>query len=356
MKKTQVALAALALVASTAALADVKMYGAADITVVNTKAGTVISPGDNVGSILGITAGEDLGGGLSVGANLELGYSPGDGLMRNGGTQTNYNAVFNRAANVSLGTKELSIKAGLQLSPWIATLGSGLNAVGGNGLNVPAMYILGSQGAANPAVGFFIPNAVSINFDSNGFNGSVLRTVVTEVDATAATAGVQAGNGRTSSYTAARVGTSVMGINLNLGYESNKNLGASDAIDYNVYGIMASMPLTSELTLNGGYTNRRVGSADATGAANQTAYTVGASYQVSQPLAIGLNYTSNNASSKATMLGLGTRYNFSKATAVYLNYAKFENMAAGAILQNGGALDTGTYNSTAVGLGLSHSF
>ena len=359
MKKTQVALAALALVASTAALADVKMYGAADITVMRTKAGTVISPGDNVGSIFGIAASEDLGGGLKAGANLELGFNPGDGLMRNGGTQGAYNAVFNRAANVSIGTNDLTVKAGLQFSPFIGALAAGLNAVGGNGLNVPAMGVLGSYGAANPGGGFFIPNSVSVDFNAGGFNGTILRSMVSETAPTAAAAGVQASNGSTGAYTAARVSTAVSGINLTFGYESDKNLQATTPVDYNIYAIMASMPLTSELTINGGYTSRNQGNAADPAATSQTAYTVGASYQISQPLAVGLNYTANNATAKSTMLGLGTRYNFSKATALYLNYAKFENNVSG-ILQNGGQIDTvdaaTPYNSTAIGLGLSHSF
>jgi predicted porin len=359
MKKTQVALAALALVASTAALADVKMYGAADITVVRTKAGTVISPGDNVGSIFGIAASEDLGGGLKAGANLELGFNPGDGLMRNGGTQGAYNAVFNRAANVSIGTNDLTVKAGLQFSPFIGALAAGLNAVGGNGLNVPAMGVLGSYGATNPAGGFFIPNAVSVDFNAGGFNGTILRSVVSETGPTAAdaTKGSQLSAGSSGAYTAAKASTSVSGINLTFGYESDKNLQAATPVDYNIYAIMASMPLTSELTINGGYTNRSQGNGAAATATSQTAYTVGASYQISQPWAVGLNYTANNATAKSTMLGLGTRYNFSKATALYLNYAKFENNVSG-ILQNGGNLDDPLtpYNSTAIGLGLSHSF
>ena len=59
MKKTQVALAALALVASTAALADgVKLYGVADFSMLNDSKGTyAMGAGNNAGSIFGIILG-----------------------------------------------------------------------------------------------------------------------------------------------------------------------------------------------------------------------------------------------------------------------------------------------------------
>jgi GBP family porin len=72
MKKTQVALAALALVASTAALADgVKVYGTADVSLVNTTNGTFFAgAGNNAGSIFGFTGSEDLGSGLKAAFTL----------------------------------------------------------------------------------------------------------------------------------------------------------------------------------------------------------------------------------------------------------------------------------------------
>jgi len=119
MKKTQFALAALALVASTAALADgVTVYGAIDASLAKgSSSETAFSGAGQMGtSVFGLKGSEDLGGGLTAGFNLEGGLNVGNGSTDNGGPS---GSIFDRAANVSLSGGFGSITGGLQLSPFI---------------------------------------------------------------------------------------------------------------------------------------------------------------------------------------------------------------------------------------------
>jgi len=93
MRKTQVALAALALMASTAALAEVKISGQIDIGVFNSgnsttgAGGTYMEQGGYLDhSSVTLSVNEDLGSGLKVGAVLESGFNA-NGAIDNGGNQ-----------------------------------------------------------------------------------------------------------------------------------------------------------------------------------------------------------------------------------------------------------------------------
>ncbi|MEO0315902.1 MAG: Gram-negative porin, partial [Pseudomonadota bacterium] len=80
MRKTQVALAAMALVASTAVLADgVTVYGTLDTSVTKTSGSSNAFDGTgNWGtSLFGIKGSEDLGNGMTASFNLEGGLNAG---------------------------------------------------------------------------------------------------------------------------------------------------------------------------------------------------------------------------------------------------------------------------------------
>ena len=134
MKKTQMALAAVALVASTAALADgVSISGSIDgglasqnVTAGGAKALTFADGNWNGGSYFTIGGSEDLGGGLKAGFTLQTGFVTTNGRMANGGTiptsvsSTSAQGVFNRQANVSLGGEFGTVTLGQQLNTYIA--------------------------------------------------------------------------------------------------------------------------------------------------------------------------------------------------------------------------------------------
>jgi len=137
MKKTQVALAALAMLASSAVLADVAVKGCVDAAIVSTDAGTVLGgAGDGCASQMGFYASEEIGD-MKASINLETGFSTNNGAIGNGGN-TSSTGVFNRLANVGLGTKAATVTLGMAKSAWIEAAGGGLTAYGMNGIGVPA--------------------------------------------------------------------------------------------------------------------------------------------------------------------------------------------------------------------------
>ena len=92
MRKTQVALAALALVASSAALANgVSIYGNVDAGILSTGGKTAFyGGGNNATTLMGFRGSEDLGGGLKAGFNLEAGLDLSKGQSgANGGGNGN---------------------------------------------------------------------------------------------------------------------------------------------------------------------------------------------------------------------------------------------------------------------------
>ena len=137
MKKTLIALAAVAATGAAFAQSSVTLYGVADVAVgkVNTAAGAGLSntistnpnglglAGDKFQAIAsntlnngtsrwGVKGTEDLGGGLKAGFNFEAGLSLADGSANKSGGE-----MFSRAANVSLMGGFGEIRAGRSLTP-----------------------------------------------------------------------------------------------------------------------------------------------------------------------------------------------------------------------------------------------
>ena len=123
MKKTLIALAAVAATGAAFAQSSVTLYGVADMAVgkVN-NAGLGVATDkfqaitsntlNNGTSRWGVKGTEDLGGGLKAGFNFEAGLSLADGAGNFSGGQT-----FSRAANVSLMGGFGEIRAGRSLTP-----------------------------------------------------------------------------------------------------------------------------------------------------------------------------------------------------------------------------------------------
>ena len=240
MKKTQFALAALALVASTAAFANgATVYGTIDVSAAKAtdQATAFDGSGNWAGSIFGFTGSEEVDGGLKVTYALEVGLNAGTGRMANGGTgaasaadATSGNVtstVFNRQANVGLAGDFGSIKAGLQLSPYIASVvGTGV-ATNNESFYVPFLAMSGSAAATfdvsngSSTGGFFIPNSVSYTTPNiGGFSATGLMAISRQGVANTATADKDAQKYATYavSYAAGdvRVGAAYENANSNL--------------------------------------------------------------------------------------------------------------------------------------------
>ncbi len=342
MRKTQVALAALALVASTAALADgVTVYGNIDASVVSTSANTGFAGGgNNLPTLFGLKGAEDLGSGLKAGFNLEAGLNAATGSYgANGGVST---SLFNRAANVSLGTDAATVTVGTVISPYITGVLPGANTIGGAAIYVPALLRIGGGSLANVGVasaaaagtqngGFFVPETVNLSLNGGGISANLQHRVTS--------------GSYNSSYSAANVSTSVAGVNLSLAYQ---DIGAASGTT------ATSAQKTTAIAANTEVAGIHVAGIYST---NNNSLGNGYMLSASMPLTAGLSgvlaYADN---SKQTTLGrqtsIGLQYDMSKRTALYGTYNSFS--VSNSVLGNSQA--TGQTGKSAVIVGVAHSF
>ena len=338
MRKTQVALAALALVASTAAMANgVTVYGTADASVYNAGGTTGFAGTGNWGtSVLGFKGSEDLGGGLKASFNLEQGLNFGTGSEANPGVSSTSTskAAFNRLANVGLSGDFGSLTLGLQLSPFIAaSLGGYANGNASfyvNALALTTVSVASYGSSATATGGFFIPNAVTYSLPSiGGVNASVMTTL---------DGGVAA-----NQYTAVSVGTAVGAIGLNGAYQQR---GGGSGTGYKSYNINGSTNV-GDIRVAAGYTSHDV---DGTTAV-VNGYNLGASYALNGATAVSLNYAGATGSKSVT--NAGVTYNLSKSTFLYGTVSYGKN-GAGVVYETSPTYTTG--NKTGYAVGVSHSF
>lgn len=115
MKKTLVALAALAVVGAASAQSSVTLYGVADLSLSDSSAALATTQMSGNGTMnngssrLGVRGTEDLGGGLKASFNFEQGIN-----AETGATDA---TTFQRAANLSLAGAFGSVKMGRTLTP-----------------------------------------------------------------------------------------------------------------------------------------------------------------------------------------------------------------------------------------------
>jgi predicted porin len=370
MKKTQVALAALALMASTAALAEVTIYGTMDAAIAhsNNGKGTFF---DGTGSWtapthLGLKGGEDLGNGLKANWQLETGVGLNNGAAVSGGfgsnaTGTNsYNSpLFTRIATVGLSGDFGSLTVGQQLSPFIVT-----NAVGtaGNGaFFVNRMLMVGFGGAAAnvlatqggtgfPQDGFFMPN--SFLYTTPSIGGWTVNAMTTTKGGSRD--GAISGPVDTDQYSAITVGGGIGPINLNAGYQTRKNVFSS-------YSISASTALTSDLTVYGNYLSndetKSAGSGISTGKKIGST-SVSLAYKVAPALTANLQYARNDDTDAQTLTSVGLQYALSKQTFTYASYGRGTNgvNAAFADRANNRYAGGSSADSNNFAVGIAHSF
>ncbi len=338
MKKTQVALAALALVASTAALADVTVYG-------NLDAGVAVSDGkvnfygdgNNATTLFGLKGSEDLGSGLKVNWNLESGLDIAGGATNgpNGGGNKN---LFNRAAWIGVDAGGYGVNMGNQFSNVVlAALVNGATAVGGDGANIgtivrvfggaPGLY--DATGAASSV--FFIPSAVQAYANVGGVSVNYM-TRLQERDTS------------NSSYNGVTAATSFAGVNAAIGYQSG------------VYAVGTSNYSSTFLAANTtfeGLNNLRVNGVYAWNgdALTKNGYMVGASMPLVGALSAGITYADGGTAALGSQTVGSLQYGLSKQTLVYLNHA--HSSVAGKFMGNTGTSVTGKDLTT---IGLKHSF
>ncbi len=337
MKKTQVALAALALVASTAAMADVKVWGIVDGGIASSSGKTeFFGAGNNGTTQFGIMGSEDLGNGLKANFNLTSGVNIRNGAMGdNGGGNAN---LFNRGASVGISNETFGLTIGNQFSNAVLAGGfvTGGNAVGGDGVNVPAAVRLfgGKPGAYTTGTTnnnvFFIPQALQASFNAAGFSGNVMYRVV---DKSAAESG----------YMGATLSTAFAGANVTVGYQEGSYTTAAN--NYKSTFIAANTSI-GDVRLNGAFSNN-------TGAAKSNAYVLGASMPLVGALSGSVNYA-DGTDNQGSQVGVALEYALSKQTLTYVNYLSFSKAGGGSAIANDGNLSiTGKSLLT---VGLKHAF
>ena len=352
MRKTQMALAAVALVASTAAMAEVSLYGTTDVNVVNTTNGTSIGgAGNSAGSILGFKGSEDLGGGLRASFLLETGYSAATGTLANAGTIGNNagNALFNRQAYLGLGNETVELKVGYQISPFITGALTGVGGLGGNGVFVPALTRLfgnlagvngenGSSGATLSGVqsgGFFVPDAVNLTVNGGGATINVMNRVKSVGDG----------------YLAGSLTTSMGGVNLAVAGQQIS--GASNSITNVVVGGNTNI---GDVTVHGAWANSSSVTGSTLGVSGN-GYTLGANMPVAGALSAGVQYVKATDTVDGNQTSLSLKYTLSKATYGYLNYSQFEKASGGILMANdGGNFAANQTTKRLIAVGVAHSF
>jgi predicted porin len=357
MRKTQVALAALALVASTAALADgVTVYGVLDMGLGSTNNGSTTTrsfgtAGSQSPSLFGVRGSEDLGNGMKASFNLEAGLTGGNGSLGNGSASyatgtTSTSAVntslFGRAANVGLEGDFGSVKLGTHMDPGFAAA-AGVDPRGMANDSGSAVNFWGFSQSTGPAVFQGIFNANSVMYSSPSVNGL-------QVSASYGFGGV------TSSR---QDGTQSIGLTYAAGIFSLagwRNTVYADGANAKLYtnqGIGAKIALSDVLSANVYYNKVETYSTSNVVTAERDLIGVGATYALQDNLkASATFYTRNNslvANSDNTLTVFDLKYVMSPRTTAYVSYAmdnaKAEAGAYAAINTNGSRATTGIIHS-----------
>jgi len=333
MKKTQVALAALALAASSAALADgVTLYGTleAGLTNANAGSGTRFSgAGEWNTTLFGLKGEEDLGGGLKASFNLMGGLETNTGSTNNGGTT----GIFNRLAYVAVGSSMGTVGLGHQFSPFIGSY-VGTLALAGNNFLVPvcvnAAACDGGGSGQGSTGGFFIPNSVTYAGNFGPIAANVLYSTK---------------NGAADDQTT--IGS--------LGYSAD-NIFLTAAVSrrkdtYNNW-IIGGTYTMGNIKFAANYISHK----DKTGGdIDSKTYTVGASYGLTDATKIGANYSKTKRDGDdldPSLFNISLQHSLSKRTLVYAFFNKGSDGSAVSYQGQGG---DGT-PTRGIGAGVSHSF
>jgi len=294
----------VALVASTAAMADVTVSGSIDTGVGSFNSAAAPGSnkigfqegGSNGGSALTIEGSDDLGGGMKASFTMQTGFDAGTGAVSNGGAVTG-NTVFNRQSNIALSGGFGAITLGAQLSSYIAgAAGTVLPGSIFGAFDVSAIAAQdAAQGGGNTG-SFFTRNAVTYSTpDLGGFGLSVQKQVqgagTADFDGTAASGSASLGD-----------------VKASFGY-----LDRTDRKSWTVGALAPLGPVTASL---------RYTESDPTGAIKaSTQIRGGVSYALTDSTTLTLQHAANSGSIKGDLTSIGAVYSLSKATSLYAHYS-----------------------------------
>ena len=351
MKKTLVALAALAAIGS--ASAQVTLYGKADVGLRNltdNSAGTVDKGVEFVGnnyetSRFGLKGGTDLTGGIKAVFQLEQGFKLGDGISRQDDT------TFNRVAMLGLTGDFGTVSAGLQWSPYDSAWG--WDALEYNGFSAANnAWYGGAHGDNGTTVGQFgnIKNSIAYTTPNmSGFDATVMYS--NNADKTATNSG--------TSYVGVGANYAAGPLSINFGYESTSSALSNPGSTL----VAAAGDKTTAYVIGGAYNLGvatidlafQTANADFSGVSyKDQGYALGVAVPVSAAATVGLGYATETTTSsgivpdgKKTGYGIQVIYNWTKQMAIYGGYTSTKSEALGVV---------GDSTATKLATGLRYNF
>lgn len=336
MKKTLIALAAVAATGAAFAQSSVTLFGIVDLNVRNVKQGdeslTSMSQDGIASSRLGFRGVEDLGGGMKAGFWLEAGLNPDTGTPN--GLQ------FQRRSTVSLMGGFGEVRLGRDYTPtfWNHTVYDpfGTNGVGSS---VNTFSVLGSGATtlvrANNSIGYFLPNF-------GGFSGQFMYAL--KEAKTANTPNEYTGLRLTYAAGPLSVALATATEGSSIETESFKRTNVGASYDFGVAKPMAQ------------YTIGKFGSAEVKHLMVGVVAPVGAGNIKASYTRSDYNPAAGNGD--ANQIAVGYDYNLSKRTAVYGTYSRLTNKNGGSSfgLAPAAAAQTANGKSTGIEFGVRHSF
>lgn len=301
MKKNLIALAVLAASGVASAQSTVTVYGIADLWVGSMKNSTTgfvrqtkIDSGGVSSSRFGFKGSEDLGAGLKANFVLEQGFNIDNGSDAVAGGQ-----AFSRQSYVGLSGNFGEVRLGKTYTPFDDI--SGATTPGFDSALSPTQNVWASTGYnANPANTMYY---ASPSF--SGFSGAVSYSLGEDKNT------ILGGNkaGRIASFNVKYEGGPVYA---GLAYQTEKTAGAANAVKFTRVNGSYDLGMVKLLAGYG-----RV----ATGSARTTDWQIGADFPVTSALTLSGGYAhskDNDAlNTKRSGLGLAASYSLSKRTSVY---------------------------------------
>ncbi|TDP88310.1 putative porin [Aquabacterium commune] len=378
MKKTVLALAAIAASSAAFAQSSVTLYGLVDASVESVKGNTAgkgttfnrVSSGNLVTSRLGFKGVEDLGGGLKAKFQLEAAVSADTGASASGGR------FFDRAAWVGLASAEAGeLRIGRQDSLIGAQIVDAIGAYAYDA-SVVAVTLGGStfrriDNALTYIAPTFVPGLTvsaqySTAMDSNTANNAETQSVTPgsvigrgfgfsanfvqgPLSAGASYIQVNSANKAATTGEQENVGLFIYGAydlgvaKLTAYYNDDSNDGNRRFDGRRLYGINAAVPVATGLTVSGGYGYaRNVGTTVST-----TGFAANALTGVT-----GKNAKNDNAG----IITLKAQYDLSKRTAAYALFTQVQNSDKANLALVNATTQTADKSSRGLAVGIRHAF
>ena len=329
MKKSLVALAALAVVGAASAQSTVTLYGVADAWFGQTKTGvgaasisqTKLDSGGSNGSRWGLRGSEDLGGGLKANFQVEAGFAIDTGASADA------NSFFNRQAYVGFSGGFGAVTAGRHYTAYdnlrAATYDTAFattSTVFGRG--VVADYTT----RVNHSLAYTSP-------DFGGISGAVVYSLGEDKSLL---------NTNASSNVSMHVKYAAGPLLVGFGHQNQKAQVGVGTVSTK-YNLIAGSYDLGMAKLVAGYQTAKVGTLD------DKEYQLGVNFPIGTAANIALGYTSTDASSNAESTGYSIAgiYEMSKRTRLYAGYNSTKG-ETGAGVQNA--------KTSLLAVGVRHSF